>query len=113
MEKKKLILLCILLCGCSRQRSYACIRDLGKDQIRVDLTAKGDVLLSLHIIERYGLPYNLLPDEKRLEGLDDQLEEGCFYEGNDLICECTVTPERTYSLEKSLERLKDENYVCE
>jgi len=113
MEKKKLILLCILLCGCDRQRSFACVRDLGKDEIRVDLSAKGDVLSSVQITERYRLPYELLKEEGYLETFDTQLDEDCFREGNDLFCSCLISPIETFSLEKTLERLKSENYVCE
>ena len=113
MEKKKLILLVALLSGCAKQNSYACSRVNAEAEIYLNIEALGDRIVSVEMTERYGLPHDLLPDEERSGRLSAQLDEGCFFHGNDLYCRNVFMPEEDYSLTKTMEDLKRKRFNCE
>ncbi len=113
MEKKKLTVLLLLLSGCAEQRTYACSRIEGGNGIYLNIEALRDRVVSAEMTERYELPYDLLLDKERLGRLAEQLDEGCFFHGNALYCECRIVPEEEYSLDRTLEQLKQQRFICE
>ena len=113
MEKKRLILLILLLSGCAKEHSYACSRIDGKKRIDLNILIKGDVILSVEKTERYLLPYDLLLNEEWFEQFSRQLDEDCFFQDNELFCRCMITPEGQFSFVKTAEQLKQQRFICE
>lgn len=103
----------ILLTGCQNNQSFACSRYSGDNSIVIELNGSNDKIMSFHVREAFKLPHTLLYEEKNKAFLDEQLDDSCHYENNYLIKEYDLYPDQKYSLQMTLENLKDRRYFCE
>ena len=60
MDKRKIVLLSVLLCSCENKHSYACVKEIDNNQIYLDIDAINDEIISLEVSEYFKLPYDLL-----------------------------------------------------
>ena len=112
MEKITLILLCLCLWGC-RQRSAACVRFNGNDEIDLLIKAVNDDIESIEVSEIFELPYELLSDNEEFDRFKKQLDASYHLEENRLIRRYAIVLDDTYSFMNTIERLNREKYHCE
>ena len=112
MEKKTLVLLFLLLTGCS-YKSAACVKFDGDKEIDIDIKAVNDDIQTVEISEVFELPYELLANEKEFERFKEQLDVSYHFEDNILIRRYAMVIDDTYSYMDTLKQLNEEKYHCE
>lgn len=112
-KRNYLIVLLLLLCGCSRQRHIACSRFDGDDSLTLDITAVNDEIRMIEVTELFELPKELLANERFFNDLQKQFDESCHMEENRLVRKYGIVMDQTYSLAETIEKLKQEKYSCE
>ena len=112
MEKIITVLLCLLLCSCN-YKSAACYKYDGNNEIEVYIEAVNDDIESIRITEVFELPYDLLANEKEFVNFTAKLDQSYHFEDNRLIRQYGAVLDKTYSFNKTIDRLKKEKYSCE
>ena len=113
MSKKRLIILLLLLCGCTRQREVACVRFNDDDSLTLNITAVNDDIKMIEVVELFEVPSQIMANEGYFDDLKKQFDQSCHMEGNKLIRRYGLFLDQTYSLSKTIESLKKEKYSCE
>lgn len=112
MNRLKWIIILFVLCGCQRQRSIACEKQAGDILTYIDIEAINDDITLIKVKEIFIIEYDLLVNDKIKTFLDKQIDESYYYLDNKLIREYTLFLDNKYSLNKTLEELKKEKYLC-
>jgi len=112
VEKRLLILLLFILCGC-RERSAACTRFNNDDRVEINIKALNDDIRTIEVVETFVLPYEVLADERSYQELLKQMDKSCYFEDNKLIRRYGLPVDGKYSLSKTIEYLRQEKYYCE
>ena len=103
----------LILSGCQRQRTLACSRFNGDDQLTVNITANNDDITMIDVIEVFVLPQDLLADEERFLVLQEQLDNSCHIEGDKLVRNYSLILDGRYSLSMTKSYLEGMRYHCE
>lgn len=113
MEKRLIIiLLFVLLSGCSNEKTVACSRYDGADYLQLNIKADNDDITSIEVEEVFVLPAELLANQRYYEDLRKQLDSSCSLESDRLIRQYYLPLSTTYSLAKTTEALERDHYAC-
>lgn len=113
MEKKKLIVLLLLLTGCTNYKQAACSLNLQDKQINIDIKAINDDISSIEVRTVFEIPYSVVNNKERFGFLCKQIDEEYHFEDNLLVKEYEVNLDKNYSYALTLEYLKNKRYFCE
>ena len=111
--KKYLLLLFILLCSCDSQKSFACVKYSDDNQIYLDINANNDDIDTIKVKEVFILPYEVLNKQINKNYLNIQLDNSYYSIDNKIIKEYDLSLDKIYSLNKTLQYLKKEHFICE
>lgn len=113
-KKKLLIILLILLSGCSKNKYVACSLSDTNSQISLEISAINDEINSIKVRTVFELPNSLICDIDKFNYLKSQLNDDYKIENNNLLIkEYNVNLDNKYSFAKTIEYLKKEKYFCE
>ncbi|MBQ1899681.1 MAG: hypothetical protein II153_02115 [Erysipelotrichaceae bacterium] len=114
MEKKRrCLILLLLLCGCSRQRSAACSSYDGNDSLNLYLKGENDLLQTIEVEEVFVLPKTVLADETFYKDLVSQFDRCSYLEDDKLIRRYGLVIDDMYSFSRTIEALKAGRFTCE
>ena len=108
-----ILILLVILCGCSNNRQVSCIYENGEKKINLDIHAINDDISSVSVRTSFDVPYNVILDNDKYSFLLSQLDSTNHFEDNHLISEYALALDSKYSLDLTLKDLKTKRFVCE
>ena len=100
------------MCGCNNNKSVACLKESGNIETYIDIQSINDDITLINIKEIFIIDYDLLMNKDIKTFLDSQIDESYYFLDNKLIREYNLIIDNKYSLNKTLEHLKKEKYLC-
>lgn len=113
MYKKIVILILLLLTGCSNNKSIACTYIDGDKSQTINIDAINDVINGINIRVCFVLPKNLLADQEKYDFIVQQLDDSYHFEDNVLVREYNIEINSQYSYELTINDLKNRRFYCE
>lgn len=112
-KKKTLIILLVLLTGCSRNKTLtACTCYKDDSTINIEISAVGDDITGIDIITSFEIPNAVFLDDDKYNLLISQLDNSFYFENNTLIKKENIVLDETYSLQKTIEYLRKRRFNC-
>lgn len=113
MEKRIVTIIClILLTSCSNSKTVACSYILDDKELYIDIKANNDEIVSFDVKTNYIIPTSIINKYNNYDNLSKQLNENSYIEDNKIIEEYSFEINQKYSLNKTIEYLKDKRIYC-
>lgn len=112
-EKQAIVILLILLTGCSNNNQVSCIYESDDKQVSLDIKAINDDISSIKVRTSFEVPYQVMLDNDFYSFLTGQLDESNHFEDNHLISEYDIALDDKYSLALTLRDLQTKRFYCE
>lgn len=113
MDKKLVLLVLLILCGCSNNKVAACSYSKENSEVFIDIKAINDNIDSIKVRTYYEIPNSVICDEEKYSFLLSQLDDRYHFEDNKLVKEEELPIEDNYSFELTKDYLRSMRYYCD